>query len=583
MTNKPETLAAVILHNAEQAPDQIGFHTLADDLSVETSLSYGELLSSATHIAEYLIGRTKPGERVALMYDNSLEFVSAFAACLIAGRIAVPVYPPLSRSSAERLVHVIEDSGAEILLTHKAVTKTLKKLKIIGFLGKVPGLSRLVTTKVDAGAVSSFLGRFEVVETDDFPKSAHAIPLPTIKPEDIAFLQYTSGSTSEPKGVVITHENLMTNEAIIQQAMQLSASSCVMSWLPVGHDMGLIGMILQPLYTRFPMYLMTPLQFVKHPLKWLQAVSRYGVDTTGAPNFAYELCIKAAERTEPPADIDLSSLRVLYNGAEPIHKETLDRFADAFSPYGLHPSTYFPCYGLAEATLFVSGKIAIDQPVQTLQVNEELYRENRIQVAIEGGITLVSSGQVLPDTELAIIDPESQRRCTDDKIGEIVVRGKSVTPGIWQRPELGAELFVDLEGKRYLHTGDTGFVHEGNLYVTGRIKDLIIILGKNFYPHDIEKVATEVSPLCRRGNAIAFSVEGDHSEALVLVMEVHTKDPVELTALAKEIRAAIMRSFQLGVSDIQFVEPRTLPKTTSGKLQRRLCRQQYLQRPDLAR
>ncbi|MEM8780878.1 MAG: fatty acyl-AMP ligase, partial [Cyanobacteria bacterium P01_G01_bin.49] len=436
------------------------------------SLTYGQLDKKARELGSILYNLGLQGKRALLMYSPGLDFIVAFFGCLYAGVIAVPVYPPKRNQSLDRLQTIIKDCQATEVLT----TSTIKG-KLEESLVNYPELSSL-----------------KWLATDNLPKriSDKNFNLPDINQEDLAFLQYTSGSTGNPKGVMVTHGNLLHNERMIQQAFGHTDQTIFVGWLPLFHDMGLIGNILQPLYLGIPCILMSPVDFLQRPYRWLKAISDYGATTSGGPNFAYDLCVRKVT-PEQLETLDLSSWKVAFNGAEPVRAQTLNAFAQKFAPCGFRPDAFYPCYGMAEATLFITGGLQSQVPKQKT-IDEKALADNRIvEVSSQQAQsqTLVSCGKAWLEQTLKIVDPNTLTECQPNQVGEIWLSGGSVAQGYWQQPQKTQETFeaylANTQEGPFLRTGDLGFVAEdGELFVTGRLKDVMIIRGRNHYPQDIE-------------------------------------------------------------------------------------------------
>ncbi len=525
--------------HAERAPDRTAYIFLTEGEEEQDRLTYAALDTRARAIAAALGRSVRPGERVLLLYPPGLDFVAAFFGCLYAGVIAVPAYPPRSPRMMPRLLAILADAQPAVAL---AAGASLRRVR--GWMERTP-----------AAAALSWLA------TDELESSPAGWEPPAPDGDAVAFLQYTSGSTSTPKGVMVTHSNLVHNQRVIQDACGHSEESVFVSWLPPYHDLGLIGNLLQATWVGAPCVLMAPVAFLQNPSRWLRAVSRYRGTTSGGPNFAYDLCV----RRVPPAEIeklDLSSWQVAFNGAEPVREETLARFAAAFAPAGFRPGALYPCYGLAEATLMVSG----GRPGEETVVREVGERR------------LVGCGRVLLDLEVAIVDPDTGVPCPLGGVGEIWVAGGSVAGGYWKRPEetthaFGAAL-ADGRGP-WLRTGDLGALLGGELFVAGRLKDLIILRGRNHYPQDLEATAGKAHPALGDGTGAAFAVEVGGEERLVIVHEAerHADRLDEMTAA---IRQAIAEEHEALVYEVVLVPPGGVPRTTSGKVQRRACRDLYL-------
>ncbi|RKH34972.1 AMP-dependent synthetase [Corallococcus praedator] len=558
------TLVELSRRRAEQRPDQLAYTFLVDGDSEEAHLTYGDLDRRARAIGAALQARGARGERVLLLYLPGLEYVAAFVGCLYAGAVAVPAYPPdpmrLART-LPRLEAVIQDARARFALT----------------TGFIQGFMESMGEQSAALAGLSWLATDAVEDSE-----AGAWKDPGTAREALAFLQYTSGSTGTPKGVMLSHGNLLANSLAIHQCFEHSDDSRGVIWLPPYHDMGLIGGVLQPLCGGFPVVLLSPLDFLKRPARWLEAVSRYRATTSGGPNFAFDLCVRKTT-PEQRAALDLSSWDVAFNGAEPVRAETLERFTRAFADSGFRKEAFYPCYGLAETTLIASGGRKAAPPV------ERVYRQDALQQGraeapapseLTDARTLVGSGVSIPGQELIIVEPESRLPVPEGRLGEIWLRGPSVAGSYWERPEESEATFrarrADTGEGPYLRTGDLGFVSGQELFVAGRIKDLIILRGRNHYPQDLELTAESSHPAMRPGCSAAFSVDRGGEERLVVVLEVDRKVLGEPSAAIDAIRRAIAQGHEVAVDTVVLIPAGGLPKTSSGKVQRRACRTQYL-------
>jgi acyl-CoA synthetase (AMP-forming)/AMP-acid ligase II/fatty-acid desaturase len=546
------------------------------------TLTCRELETEARRIAAWLATTTSPGDRVLVLVAPGLEFIAAFFGCVSSGRIAVPVYPPAGmrqQRSHDRLAGILRSAGAIAAVAGGAYVPMLTSLFRRQTHGQLPAILNL-----DA------LGR----EGDDERCGDFDWSRVEIAPHSPAMLQYTSGSTAEPRGVVLSHANLLHNSEHIRRRFEHTPASRGVSCLPPYHDMGLIGGILQPLYAGFPVTLLSPMDFIQQPLRWLTAVSRFATSTcdgvtSGGPNFAYDLVV---ERTTPEerAKLDLSNWKVAFVGAEPIRAETLRRFAEVFEPAGFDPAAFYPCYGLAESTLIVSGGVRGKGYTTAQAARDPAVDGGESSVAGAGSVAPkaaaehVGSGRALDDQDTLVVDPETGRRCRENETGEIWVRGPSIASGYWNDPEATAATFqAALDGDphgRFLRTGDLGYVQNSELFVTGRIKDLIILAGVNYYPQDLEQTAATAQAAI--GRAAAFSVDGPEGERLVIVAEVARSVEREGDAAQAEIvaavREAITREHRLRVHEVVPVRTASIPTTLSGKVQRRLCRTQYLAR-----
>ena len=560
------TFVDLLRWRAEQQPDQCIYIFLLDGETEEARITYGDLDRQARVLGALLQSVAAAGERALLIYPPGLDYVAAFLGCLYAGLVAVPAYPPdparLDRT-LPRLRAIVHDARPAIALTTSpllAISNVLTAHDPI-----FSAMRWLATDTADDALLAEWCA----------PRTHGDTP---------ALLQYTSGSTAAPKGVILTHGNLLHNSAHIQQRFVHTAASRGVIWLPPYHDMGLIGGILQPLYVGFPVTLMSPVDFLQRPLRWLQAIARYKATTSGGPNFAYDLCVRKIT-PEQRAMLDLSSWTVAFTGAEPIRPGTLEHFTAAFAPSGFRSDAFLPCYGLAEATLLVTSAGAAGPPLVRAFRGAALER-NCVADADPDVLTsdvrlLVGCGQPLPDQQLVIADPESLARCPPSRIGEIWVAGPSVAQGYWeQHTETYRSFHASLAETRssaFLRTGDLGFVQDGELFVTGRLKDLITIRGDNHYPQDIELTVERSHPALRPGCGAAFSVELAGEERLVVMQEVERQHRhVDVEAAARAIRQAVAEQHGLQVYAVLLLEPGQIPKTSSGKIQRHACRAAFL-------
>ncbi|MBN8468382.1 non-ribosomal peptide synthase/polyketide synthase [Corallococcus exiguus] len=534
-----------------------------EDVEGERSvLSYSGLQQRARRIAAMLQEVSAPGARAVLLYPPGLEYVSGFFGCLAAGVVTVPAYPPdpsrLERT-LPRLRAIIQDAQATVVLTNSFILSMAEALFELA-----PDLRHL-----------------RWVATDDLPEGSEgAWRRPELHAGSRAFLQYTSGSTGMPKGVELTHANLLHNLRLIHDAFGMHTGSAGVIWLPPYHDMGLIGGILGTLYGGFSTTLMSPLSFLRKPLRWLETLSRTRGTISGGPNFAFDLCVRKTTEAERAA-LDLSAWDVAFCGAEPIRPETLERFVQAFAPSGFRREAFYPCYGLAEGSLIVSGVQRGTVPLLHEVAPREL-RLGRAQAPEAGAPsqTLVGCGQTLQEQEVLVVDPRTGEPRVPGEVGEIWVKGPSVAQGYWRQPELSEQTFHarthDGAGP-FLRTGDQGFLQDGQLFVVGRIKDLIIVRGRNHHPQDIEVTAEHASSALRPGCGAAFSVERDGEERLVLVYEVDPRralPPVE--DVARDIAGHVAQAHELRLDQLILIEPGSLPKTSSGKVQRHACRDGWL-------
>ena len=541
-------------------------YTFIDGQEERETLTFSRLDHRSRAVAARLQSVATVGERALLLYPPGLEYIIAFMGCIYAGVIPVPAYPPQSsqmKRHLPRLQSIFTDAQPCVILTTSSLLANCE----LAF-PKTAGASPkhwLVTDTI----------------TDD---CANDWVEPVLTPGSPAFLQYTSGSTAFPKGVMITHRNLLHNESLIKKAFEHSADSLVVGWLPLYHDMGLIGNVLQPLYLGIRCVLMSPISFLQDPLQWLSAISRYKATTSGGPNFAYELCVQKT-RNEDRLNLDLSSWKVAYNGAERVRHETIERFTHAFEASGFRREAFYPCYGLAEATLIVSGGKVSSPPISKSFSSVSLERDKLAKLAspAERVRTLTGCGQNLQEPGILIVDPESLVECEPGKIGEIWVSGESVAEGYWQKTEQTEAVFraytADRKKGPFLRTGDLGFIFEGELFISGRLKDLIIIGGHNHYPEDIELTVEKAHCALRPGCGAAFSVDIEEEEKLVIVQEVKRQyRKANLEEVIFAIRQAVAEEHGLQVHAVVLVRVGSVPKTSSGKIQRHACRSRFLEK-----
>lgn len=555
----PPTLVELLRHRASYQPNEQAFVFLVDGESETVEITYAELDRQARRLAAQLINMDLQGERALLLYPAGLEFIIAFFGCLYAGVVAVPAYPPRRNRSLERIQAIVADAEAPVALTTAAVLERTQPV-----LDQTPDLRNLKWVCTD---------RIQAGMEDQWTE-------PLIRGDSLAFLQYTSGSTGTPKGVMLTHGNLLHNSALIGYAFEHTRSGVGIFWLPSYHDMGLVGGILQPIYMGRPNVLMSPVSFLTRPVRWLQAISRYRGTTSGGPNFAYELCVSKIS-DEQKAELDLSSWLVAFNGAEPVRAETIDKFCAAFASCGFRREAFYPCYGLAESTLLVTGGYqALPPIVESFDVKHlETRQAVKADPYAPDSKRLVSSGQNLPDQKIAIVDPETHIPVRAGQIGEIWVKGPSIAGGYWKRREETEHTFrAQIRGTGegpFLRTGDLGFFAEKELFVAGRLKDLIIIRGANHYPQDIELTVERSHEEIRPSCGAAFTVDQD-SEKLVVVYEVERRPQAVLADILHAVRSQISRDHELQVDSIVLVKAGSIPKTSSGKIQRHACRAAFL-------
>ncbi len=522
-------------------------------------MSFRRLDARSRRLGAALARLADRGDRCLLLFPPGIDYIAAFFGCLQAGVVAVPSYPPSRRNIEERFRSVLRDAGPRLLLSTPEIGQ-----RVAAFTAGWPEMEGV---------------RLLTLEELESRGSESSEPAAVVDPEALAFLQYTSGSTGDPKGVRITHRNLLHNQSLIHRSFGTSEDSVIVGWLPLYHDMGLIGTVLQPLFVGADCHLMSPLSFLRRPMRWLELIAEVGGTVSGGPSFAYGLC---AEKATPDSleSLDLSTWRVAFNGSEPVDAVTLDRFAKTFAPCGFRREAAFPCYGLAEATLFVSGSPREVVP-RIGSFDRQALAQGKARRIEAGGRRLVSSGRVAEDLRLAIVDPETRRPLAQGHIGEIWVAGASVADGYWDRPDLSREVFAAALAEaapqeRWLRTGDLGFLFRDEVFVSGRAKDLIILRGRNVYPQDVERTVSASHPALVADGAAAFGIEVGGAETLVVVQEIERRRHDEAPEAVEAIRRRLAEREGLRPHEIMLIRQRALPRTSSGKVRRKACRERYL-------
>lgn len=578
-------LVQMLSQRAWERGDAVAATFITDNGTVDGRLSFRDLDASARQIAMALVEKGLSGRNLLLLYTPGLDYVRAFFGCLYAGCVPVPAYPPVGAKDLVRLQNVALDCRAGAILSSGSLTPVIEAW--------VTNLGQNLEQRIDLPCIA----------TDRLPVAVdiHAFVPHQAQPDDIAFLQYTSGSTGHPKGVMVSHGNLLANFRQILRGF-LNGNPMVdrledlraVIWLPPFHDMGLIGGVLAPLYAGAQVSLMSPLTFLKRPLLWLKTIAEQRAHVSGGPNFGYQYC--ARKVTEEQAEqLDLSHWQVAFNGAEPIQVEALNSFAARFRVSGFNPKAFFPCYGLAEATLFVAGARS-GQGARVLKAQLDVLEKGRYR-AVDGRnpdvrnadarvpgktVELVSSGVVATDTEVLIVNPHTRLPCASGEVGEIWVRSPSVAQGYWDKPQFSASVFQarladEVSGAPCLRTGDLGFLWEKELVVTGRIKEVVIIGGRNLYPQDIEQTLQEANPSFRAGGGAAFGVTQDGQEQLVILQEVNRAagQQADYRLLAATGARAVAARHGVMPMALVLVAASAIPKTSSGKIQRGEARQLY--------
>ncbi len=557
----------VLQRRAQEDPDRLSHLLLGAKESENESLTYSQLDRDVKAMAAYLQHAAEPGQRALLVYPTGLEFIKAMYACLYAGIIPIPTNPPGLNRSAQRLDAIAKDARASLVLTTPEYQNAFAQTA-----DQFPDFAAL-----------------RWVTRDSLRSTAGLSWQPRqVRPEDIAFIQYTSGSTNIPKGVIISFRNFSHNMHALHATRAREYSwdeSAILTWTPLFHDMGLlIGVFLTPM-DRTPSILMTPIQFMQNPLHWLKAIQKFNITASGGPNFAYELCVSKIP-LEKCDGLDLSSWKIAYNSAEPVRAETQARFAEKFAPFGFAPTSFSPCYGMAETTLVISFYSGAPKTI-TYRVRRSDFEEGKLVPSTSDDpkeyAEPVSSGAPLVDYEIAIVNPQTRTRCAENEVGEVWVRGGSVGEGYWNRPEETAHTFrAHIEGTNegpFLRTGDLGFMHDGHLYITGRQKDLLIVRGRNYYPQDVEMTVENTHSGLRPGSGAAFAVKINGVENLVVVHEVQHREMagVDWNEVIKSIRTNIAREHGIRAYAVVLIKKSSIPKTSSGKIMRSETRRQFLE------
>jgi acyl-CoA synthetase (AMP-forming)/AMP-acid ligase II len=560
-----KTLTAVLRRRVKLTPHQRAFLFLENGEREGASYTFAELDRKAKAIGSRLESLGARGTRVLLPHPPGLEFVASFFGCLYAGAVAVPSCSSLlSTRQRARLKFIVKDGEVEFILAASTQSLTAFRESLID---------------------EAWTSRLSLLAADEVPEVEGANwSRADCKPDDLAYIQYTSGSTSDPRGVVISHGNMVCNQRMIQSAFGNTEGSVVVSWLPHFHDMGLVGIVQQAVYAGMRMVLMAPMDFIRRPVRWLRAISKYRASISGAPNFAYDLCVERVKDQEVP-ELDLSCWKLAFNGSESVKVETMERFAEKFGKAGFRVESFYPCYGLAEATLFVSSRVPSEPLlIRYLEsMNRPLDRLDKDFVSMrQGRRRVVSCGQAWGSERVVIVDPKTFKRCPVGTEGEIWVAGPHVAKGYWRRPGETRENFAAYlsetgEGP-FLRTGDLGYLIDGELYITGRLKELIILHGKNHYPQDIEATVAMSHPLLRRDCGAAFSVDVTGQEELVVFQEVKGRTPPEkVSEIQAAIRQALAEDRAIKPYSVVLFKPNSIPKTSSGKIRRSACRADFLE------
>ncbi|GAO41449.1 fatty acyl-AMP ligase [Flavihumibacter petaseus] len=562
MTHLPNSLVDILRWRAIHQPQRLAYRYLIDGEFDEAVLTYEELDRRTRAAGTMLQAATQPGDRVLLLLPPGPDFIVAFFSCLYAGVIAVPSWPPHPARLENQLVPIqrlVENASPAAVWMNLTLAEKIHTIPEAGRL-----FQPLKVLLIEAAAAHS---------PEHWRK-------PAINGSDIAFLQYTSGSTTLPRGVMVTHHNLLHNLGMMENKLGQSTNSHAVIWLPPYHDMGLVGGILQPLFTGYPATILPHLLFLQRPVRWLQAISRFGATTSGGPNFAYDLCLRKI-KPEQRDQLQLNTWTTAFNGAEQVSAQTVLEFTRFFAPCGFHSNAWVPCYGLAEATLMVSGRQYPEPLIRHLdRAALEQQRVSAVTGDDEKGLQLVACGTVADDQQVIVVDPHTLLKVDQGNVGEIWIKGPSVAKGYWNNPAATEQTFsasrTGQTGENYLRTGDMGFLAEGELFITGRWKDVIIADGHNHYACDIEKTVEHSHPAIRLSGCAAIGISRDNRERLVILAEIEQQTILQKDAVTKAIRTAVSLCHELQVDDIRFVYPGAIPRTRSGKIKHYACKTNYL-------
>ena len=548
------TLVQLLQYRSTNQPNQIAYTFIPDKNLAPASLTYQQLEEKAKAIATKLQRLNLEGKRVLLLYPPGIEFLTAFFGCLSAKVIAIPAPPPdplRLKRTLPRLQAIAKDAKVSLVLT---VSRFLEQ-----FATQLLELSDLQWLPSDKISDCQFLDWQE----------------PSLTGDTLAYLQYTSGSTANPKGVALDHHNVLHHSQYVKQAWNYTSDSVSVTWMPYFHDYGLIDGLIQPLYSGIPCYILSPMGFIKNPVRWLDAISRYKATHSQGPNFAYDYCVRHIT-PEQISRLDLSSWRTASNGAEPINPETVENFIRVFAPCGFRPEALYPAYGLAEATLVVATKSHGEAP-KIAAVAESIFK-NQPEISPQKK-SVVSCGVPVAGMKVVIADPKTMTQCHNEEVGEIWVSDPSVARGYWQNPEATRSTFqaylADTNEGPFLRTGDLGFIQDGELFVIGRLKDLIVVRGANYYSQDLEWTVERSHQAIRRGNCAVFSVEVEGKEQIVVLAEVERWSS-NRQEIIEAIRQAVAEEHELEVYAVSLIKRGSIFKTSSGKIQRQVCRQAFL-------
>ncbi len=555
-----ESLVEIISKRATNQPESVVYKYLGDGVNETESFTFKEIDRVARSIAHALSEKLTKGDRVLLLFPQGLQYVAALYGCFYGGFIAIPAYPPRRNRKMDRINSIIEDSGAAAGLVTEEVFKTIER-----------------NFSDDELLKEMAWFEYEKISTNPAPPEISEFP----KPEEIAFIQYTSGSTGNPKGVMITHKNILYNSDFIRRSFGFDKNTVGMNWLPIFHDMGLVGGIFQAAFLGLINIGMPPVAFLKNPLNWLKAIDKYKATTGGGPNFSYDYCVQKI-KPEEAESLDLSTIKNFYCGGEPVRKRTFETFPKHFSAAKVRSNQMFAVYGMAETTLIVTGKDPATEPGY-VRVDQEALSKNKVIFVDknEKGIDLVSNGRVWMETNVIIVNPDTFNEVDKNSIGEVWISGPTVAKGYWNKPEENKRTFdayLSNGTGPWLRSGDLGFMFNDELYITGRLKDLIIIRGVNYYPNDIEYSVQQSHEAFKSNSGAAFSTHKDGIEKLVIVQELERNflRNTDFDELLTHIRKTIADEHELEVYSIALIRTGSIPLTSSGKIQRRQTRYEYL-------
>ncbi|MFJ1269869.1 fatty acyl-AMP ligase [Legionella lytica] len=574
-----ESIASEFVNKNLAHPNKIAVEFFAHKSS-KVQVNYQMLIQRAQNLAQHLIDSGYSNQRLLIIIEPGIDYIIAFWACIFAKAIAVPVMVPLNKSAADNLNHIAHNAGIGAVLTSESIQKKLRQLYAINKLAnnRITQFAHKLLRKVHQNIKLSINDVSWIIGSHFYENAKPYTLVPNIEHDQIIFLQYTSGSTNNPKGVMVTNRSLLENLKQINDTFVCKVDK-VISWLPPYHDMGLIGTMLCSLLYGKTLYLLSPFDFIKNPLNFLRVITEEKPEISAMPNFAYRL-LASKLRSGDASAYDLSSMKFWLNGAEPVNHHTMDNFVRVFSKVGVKPETVYPVYGLAEATLLVSGAKEAGEAYLTIYIDKEAFFDNKIVIVDEShphALATVSCGRVVDGIDFRVVNPEDTHLCQEMEIGEVWLAGHNITSGYWKNKEETTKSFhntLDTHEQKYFRTGDLGFIYQQQVFITGRLKDLIILNGKNYYPQDIEALLEKADPAVRAGCSAAFAVKYEDKEKLVIVCEV--KKVVDVELVKRNIQGKVAQNFHITVDEIVLIQSRSIPKTTSGKIKRKQTLQQYL-------